>query len=152
MAAFFHVILSAIPYLLAGLSLIALAIAFWSTNWPRVKGKIDISIYDREWASGSSEAITTFEKKGKFYLLYTYTVAGIAFQGTRLTPLVNIEWQFSGSADLGSAHGEAQWYREGLIVDVYYCPFRPEWACLEPGGFLGAALLGVVAIVAFFAT
>lgn len=144
-----RIALAILPYVFAGFSLVTLAIAFWSVSWPRVKGTIDISIYDREWEASSSGNSTTFEKKGKFYLVYSYTVGALQFQGTRVSPLVDVEWQVSGSPDLGSARGRSRWYREGLVVEVYYCPFYPKWACLEPGGFIFAALIGIGTVIWF---
>lgn len=149
MPEFAYIILAILPYLCAGLSLVTMGIAFWSVNWPRVRGTIDISIYDREWEANSSGGRTTYEEKGKFYLLYSYTIGGMRFQGTRISLVVDIEWQVSGSPDLGSARGNSRWYREGSLVDVYYCPFYPKWACLEPGGFIFAALLSLGTVIWF---
>lgn len=144
-------VVALLPYLVAGLSLVTLFIAIWSLRWPRTKGTIDVSIFDREWAVESSGSEFTGKQHGKFYLAYSYTVGGVVFQRSRIAPLVEIEWQVSNSPDLSAARGRTYWYREGVIVDVSYCPFVPGWSCLEPGGFFVAFLLGVTAMILFVA-
>ena len=139
-----------LPYVVAGLSLATLLVAIWSLRWPRTKGTIDVSIFDREWVTESSGSEVTVEKKGKFYLAYSYSVGGALFQRSRIAPLVEIDWQFSGAPDLSNARGRAHWYREGATVDVSYCPLFPGWSCLEPGGFVITFLLGVTASILFF--
>lgn len=139
-----------LPYLVAVIALGTLAVAVWSLQWPRVKGTIDVSIFDREWEAESSGAETTMHKKGKFYLAYSYSVGGRSYQTSRIAPLVDIDWQFSSSPDLSSARDRSHWYREGAVVDVSYCPVFPQWSCLEPGGFFVTFLLSGIAIVLFF--
>jgi hypothetical protein len=138
-----------IPYAFAGGSLVILLVAIWSRRWPRTRGMIEVSIFDREWEAESSGSKFALEKKGKFYLAYSYSVGGIAFQGSRLAPLAEFDWQVSGSADLGSAHDRAGRYREGATVEVSYCPFLPRWSCLEPGGYVSAFVFGAVAALLF---
>lgn len=139
-----------LPYLVAAIALGTLVVAIWSLRWPRVKGTIDVSIFDREWEVESSGSETTIQKKGKFYLAYSYSVGGMSYQRSRISPLVEIDWQFSSSPDLGSARDRSRWYREGAVVDVSYCPLFPQWSCLEPGGFVVAFLLIAIAAVLFF--
>jgi hypothetical protein len=145
-----HIVLVMLPCFFGGLTVVTLTFAFWSMSWPTVKGTIDVSIYDREWSADASGSEVTIEKKGRFYLAYSYSVGGRAFQGSRISPLVESDWQFTGVPDLSSAHDKAQWYREGAVVDVHYCPMFPAWACLEPGGFLIAAALGLVTVLTAF--
>jgi hypothetical protein len=59
-----------LPYAVAVLALATLLIAIWSRGWPRTKGTIEVSIFDREWAAESSDSSVTVERKGKFYLAY----------------------------------------------------------------------------------
>ena len=89
------------------------------------------------------------QKKGKFYLAYTYSVGGVRYQRSRIAPLVEIDWQFSSSPDFSSARDRARWYREGAVVEVSYCPAFPQWSCLEPGGFVVAFLLSAIAAILF---
>ena len=139
-----------LPYLVAAIALGTLAVAIWSLQWPRVKGTIDVSIFDRESEVESSGFQATIQKKGKFYLAYSYSVGGTKYQRSRIAPLVEIDWQFSNSPDLSSARDRSHWYREGAVVDVSYCPFYPGWSCLEPGGFIVAGLFGVIAVILSF--
>ena len=136
-----------IAYSVAAISLATLVVAIWSLRWPRVKGLIDLSIYDREWGSDGFDGR---QKNGKFYITYSYTVDGIGFEGTRISPLIHFEWQLSGSPDLSNSYDRSKRYREGAIVYVSYCPSLPGWSCLEPGGFFSALLLGAIAAVLFF--
>ena len=139
-----------LAYLVTAIGLGTLVVAVWSLQWPRVKGTIDVSIFDREWEADSSGSDTTIQKKGKFYLAYSYSVGGTRYQRSRIAPLVDVDWQFSSSPDLSNARDRSQWYREGAVVDVSYCPFFPQWSCLEPGGFLVALLLSAIAAILFF--
>ncbi len=134
----------------AALSAGVLGVAIWSLYWPRVKGTIDVSIFDLEWGTDLTEDGPMVQRRGRFYLAYSYNAMGRDFQGSRIAPLFEMDWQFSGSSELGNAKGKAQWYREGLKVDVYYCPLFPSWACLEPGGFILGISLGIIAAILFF--
>jgi len=144
-------VIAFLPYLVAAIAVGTLVVAIWSLQWPRVKGTIDVSIFDREWEVETTGSETTLQKRGKFYLAYSYAVEGITFQGSRISPLVEFDWQFSSSPDLSSANDRSKWYRKGASVDVSYCPFFPKWSCLEPGGFAIGFLLGVVAAILFYA-
>lgn len=139
-----------LPYLIAALAVGTLAVAIWSLQWPRVKGTIEVSIFDTEWEVESTGSETTAQKKGRFYLAYSYSVAGIAYQSSRISPLLEFDWQVSSSPHLSSASDRSKWYREGAIIDVSYCPLNPRWSCLEPGGFAIAFLLGAAATILFF--
>jgi hypothetical protein len=138
-----------LPYLIGATTAATLGVAIWSLKWPHAKGTIDVSIFERE-ETGFSGPDGAPRKRGKFYLAYSYSVAGVSFQGARIAPLVEIDWQFSSSPDLSSARDRAYWYREGATVDVSYCPIFPRWSCLEPGGFFVAFLLGAITAVLFF--
>ncbi len=139
-----------LPYIVAAIAVAALVVAIWSLQWPRVKGTIDVSIFDREWEIEATGSETTIQNNGKFYLAYSYSVGGASYQRSRIAPLVEMNWQFSSSPDLSSARDRSRWYREGAVVDVSYCPFFPQWSCLEPGGFLVAFFLFAVAAILFF--
>jgi len=139
-----------VPYILAALAFVAVFIALWSHRWPKVEGRVDISIFDPEWQTEVSGPQITFERRGTHHLAYTYTVGGETFQSSRIAPIANLEWQLSGSPDTSSARDDSRWYREGGTVAVYYCPFLPRWSCLEPGGFMVAALLALIGGILYF--
>jgi len=131
----------------AGLAAVVTAVAFWSLGWPRVKGTVEESDYEETWRARGGGRGLSVEKEGRFQLKYTYSVDGVTYHGTRISPLLDLEWQVSNAPDLGNAKRNSQIYRQGTRVDVAYCPHFPKWACLEPGGFLTAILLGVIATV-----
>lgn len=128
----------------------ALGVAIWSLNWPRVKGTVTRSIYEPGDEAG--------EEGDRLHLEYSYIVAGVAYTGHRVSPLAGVTRLHPGMGDTPASEGTAnwssarvnsRWYREGVTVDVYYCPRRPSWACLEPGGFLVAGVFAIVAAIFF---
>jgi len=114
---------------------------------PRVKGTVEESDYEETLRARGGGRGLSVEKEGRFQLKYTYSVDGVSYQGTRISPFLDMDWQVSGAPDLGSAKRNSQIYRQGARVDVAYCPNFPKWSCLEPGGFSAAILLGVIATV-----
>lgn len=106
---------------------------------------MNISIFDQEWEAVASKTDVRVEKQDKFYLSYSYNVAGIDYASGRIAPLVEFDWHI-GKVDSG-ARNKSRWYREGAIVDVYYCPMWPAWSCLEPGGFMMTALLILASVL-----
>ena len=143
-------LVAAIPYGLLMIAVGVAGVAYWSHTWPSVKGVIEVSNYDEEWQASSTHDGTSFEKAGTFDLVYSYTLDGEQRQSGRIKPMVKLNLHLTGHPKLGTARADAHWFREGSVVDVYYCPTFPSWVCLEPGGFSAAILLGVAGVVAFW--
>jgi len=138
-----------LPLFVLGVACATLGIAFWSHRWPRARGVVETSIFDVEWEAEGSGSRVSVEKRGRFYLAYAYSVGGREFRASRIAPLVDFDWYFTGSPQLGGARDRSMRYREGAPVDVSYCPIWPRWSCLEPGGFGAAFLLAAVAAILF---
>jgi len=140
-------------------ALVSLGFSIWSLSWPRVKGFVEVSFLDAE--TGWTRTGGTFHQKNTetHQLAYSYEVAGVKYLGANIKPWGVSDWTLrSGGDDSDSgqilwsgARDTAKWYRPGVIVDVYYCPARPQWSCLEPGGFIVPTLVGGVAIFVYFA-
>lgn len=126
-----------------------LAVAIWSFAWPSVKGIVEVSFADATMVSG--------DIRESHQLAYQYEVGGVAYLGGNVKPWGNFNWQLDTPGHgrgfwreeiiWSQARDNAKWYRPGVTVQVYYCPFRPQWCCLEPGGFLLPIMLGAVAAV-----
>lgn len=147
----------ALPWVLTALALMTFGLALWSFNWPSVKGRIDISIFDQEvnWETSSTSGGTSVNrtKTDKLHLSYSYSVNGVTYHGSRISPFAEFSWHLSMGGDSSAwskARDNAKWYRESASPDVYFCPFYPRWACLEPGGLLCALVLGTAAGMAFW--
>lgn len=108
------------------MALTLFAVGIWSRRWPKTAGIIKISVQDREWEGERDRASFTIKRTEKLYLAYAYEVLGQEYLSSSIKP----------NGDLGGGADQARWYREGKQVDVYYCPFRPQWCCLEPGGMI----------------
>ena len=141
---------AAIPYVLLVMSVSVAGVAFWSHTWPSVKGVIEVSIYDEEWQTSSTNEGASVEKVGEFYLLYSFTLNGEERQSNRIKPIAKLNLHITGHPKLGTVRADAHRFREGAVVDVFYCPYFPSWVCLEPGGFTAAVLLGLAGGVAFW--
>ena len=139
-----------LPLVFGAFSIVALGLAIWSFTWPRVKGTVDISIFTQDWDADASGSEIVVQKRGKLDLAYSYSIHGTAFQGSRVVPLFDVDWQLFNSPEFSRAHDLADRYREGAVVDVSYCPYFPQWACLEPGGFLAGILFGAFAAALYF--
>lgn len=130
---------------LVALSAGCFALGLWSLSWPSVKGTINVSILDSDRDNSERE---TFE------LCYSYVVNGQKFIGSNIKPWGNsnatvgtgddTDGFYQGRTLWSAAREAARWYRPGVTVDVYYCPLRPQWCCLEPGGFLFPLFLAAV--------
>ncbi|HWA25228.1 MAG TPA: DUF3592 domain-containing protein [Lacunisphaera sp.] len=126
----------------------SLAIAVWSLRWPSVKGTIEVSLVE-----------TTVDSRARLSetheLAYSYTVRGANFLGSNVKP-----WGGGSGTVVDSdsekplwsaARDNARWYRPGVVVDIYYCPMRPQWSCLEPGGFVLPLAFGGLGLVFYLA-
>jgi len=158
--------LSYLPLLFSlGLGLVAgltLGVAIWSLRWPFVKGRIEASFVDKEsdWDDESgANATSVYQKESEsLCLAYSYEVNAVRYMSGNVKPWGNSDWSLtSGGGDWpgsgkilwSGARDDAKWYRPDAVVDVYYCPQRPQWACLEPGGFLIPFLLGAAATATY---
>jgi hypothetical protein len=125
-------LLSALPFLIGALTVPLVGLAYWSRRWPSVKGVVDISIYDTDRSD-------EYNSK-KLFLSYSYTVAGRQYAGDSVV--------LGGLSQLRSDQANRARYREGVEVNVVYCPLAPGISCLEHGGvFKGIALVLACAVV-----
>ena len=140
-------------YLLSGGLLLAAVISGiisgWSLRWPKAKGVIKVSIYDREWQDVGTGSETNLKKVDKFYLAFSFEIAGTEYLASSIRPNGDFDWTTT-TPGVSSAAERANWYREGKAVDVFYCPAWPKLCCLEPGGALLPALLAFGSVVLFF--
>jgi hypothetical protein len=135
------------------------AVGIWSLTWPSVKGKIDISYLDLESGWGLHGNKLYRKNTEEHVFCYSYTVNETEYKGANIKPLIDFNWRLhTGDADYpdsgktlwSGARDTAKWYRPGAIVDVHYCPWRPQWSCLEPGGLFIASFIGAIWVVLFF--
>jgi hypothetical protein len=129
------------------------AIGLWSLRWPKVTGVIKVSIYDQEWQMESRGSTTSIRKQDVHHFAYSFEVHGQEYLSSAIRPNGDPEWHAT-TPGLSSAADRSRWYREGKVVDVYYCPLWPKWSCLEPGGFFMpvvvlAAAVGMFVIARF---
>ena len=54
-----------LPYLVATTAAGTLIVALWSLQWPRVRGTIDISIFDQEWEPNPRAPKRPSRRRGK---------------------------------------------------------------------------------------
>lgn len=106
------------PLVVGGGGLLLLAAALWSARWPSVKGIVNISIYDTD------DDVVSSGKK--LHLSYAYVVGQRAYAGSRIA--------LPGLAQAENDEQSSWRLREGVVVDVYYCPLWPKLSCLERGG------------------
>jgi len=139
---------------------VLLAIAIWSLSWPSVKGRIEVSFLEADPGTPIQVQAAGLEMSRRpeesHHLAYSYEVKGARYMGGDIKPLLNLGWAVrsggrNGSIMWSAARDDARWYRPDAVVDVYYCPMAPSWACLEPGGFVTPALLVAGAIIVFIA-
>ncbi len=154
-----NVVVSVIFAAYAVVIAVFLVTAIWSLSWPSVKGKVEISFHDAQSELAVEDGKFYRRNKEDHVLCYSYTVDGIEYKGTNIKPF-ETSWSLRGGGsdhlDSGTilwsgARDTAKWYRPGVIVDVHYCPLRPQWSCLEPGGILIAVFMGVMGAVIFLA-
>ena len=151
-----------ITFLLALVAGVSLGVAFWSLTWPSVKGLIEVSFVNEEPAASADLIDEALSGKDETHqLAYSYTVDGTKFLGANLKPCgggsngwalrnYGLNGLGSGNVVWSGARDAASWYHEGAIIDVYYCPRRPQWSCLERGGFLLPIVLSGFAAFAYF--
>ncbi|MBL9216302.1 MAG: hypothetical protein JNG83_12565 [Opitutaceae bacterium] len=146
-----------------GLSgVISLGVALWSLRWPSVKGRIEASFLDQEtgWDTTvrGSDLIVYKRETESHALAYSYEIGGVKYLGANIKPWGNHEWSLrtgsneepdSGKILWSGARDTAKGYRPDAGVDVYYCPVRPQWSCLEPGGLVIPLFLTGVALVLY---
>ncbi len=147
-----------IALLLALFACLLLAVAFWSSSWPSVKGRIEVSFLDQDtgWKTASgAQGTTVYKKESESHVFaYSYEVRGRKFLGSNIKPWGVSSWNLTSGGDTdvadsgntiwSGARDDARWYREGAVIDVYFCPYLPQWCCVEPGGFILPVLLLLV--------
>lgn len=149
---------------LAGTAVLLLALALWSLGWKSVKGIVEASVLDDPQDGPGGSVVRTdpmpYGARESLALAYSYEVGGKKFLGSSVKPWGDYDWSLGYPNDVDGfwlertvwsrARDLARWYRPGVVVDVYYCPFRPQWACLEPGGFVIPCCLGGTAAFFYF--
>lgn len=133
---------------LLSLAVVLAAIGMWSLRWPKVSGLIKVSIYEQEWQTESKDATTSFQKQDVHHFAYAFEVQGQEYLSSAIRPNGDLEWHTT-TPGLSSAADRSRWYREGKVVDVYYCPLWPRWSCLEPGGFFMPMVVLFAAVLMF---
>jgi hypothetical protein len=128
------------------------ALAVWSLRWPSVTGAVEVSLLEPDLRGG--------QVSENHWLAYAYEVAGTKYLGSNVKPWGDFNWDigypddadgfYQGRTFWSRARDLSKWYRPGAVVKVYYCPVRPAWACLEPGGFFIPLLLGGMAAFCYF--
>lgn len=121
------------------MALALFAIGVWSRRWPKTTGTIKISIHDREWEGEKDGTSFTLKRADKLYLAYAYELGGREYLASSIKP----------NGDFGGGADQSRWYGEGKKVTVYFCPFRPQWCCLEPGGMIMPLAVLFASIVMF---
>ena len=136
-------------------TVVTLAVALWSRRWPQTQGTINISVFERESGWNFSRGVggmrITREVDEKLHLDYSYLVDGQEYHGKLVSP-IGARSQISlggGTPVWSSARDRANAIVKACLVNMYFCPLFPKWACLEPGGFLDAATLFAFTLVLF---
>ncbi len=93
-------------------------------KWPTTQGKITaVSIRQTTRADQDNRTIVVYHPE----IQYTYTVKGITYTASRLSP-----WPRPGYSTAPKAHRALKIYQPGHEVLVYYNPQDPTKAFLEP--------------------
>src|SRR5262245_27065174 len=106
--------------ILAGGAAFAFGVAIWSLSWPSVKGRVVVSILDKDsqWTSANG---SYFKSESETHqLAYEYDVAGVKFLGANIKPWGDSAWALhtgggdepaSGKILWSGARDTSRWYR-----------------------------------------